>query len=199
MQNLSEKEIISLINLLNSEQSKEDGNKTKENSSTIESLNRENISERTLPIVITNSSVIVEKSETNDKESIKKDENTTINLDLKKSDINNFTELEKNSKNNTTEIINDDNTQKFTETIKSTNKEKRQIYNKDYEGEIKNEDVFLKAYKNCKLLVGERFLRMGDQDPEKIRKCVFEELQKLESYDGEYTKLLDNSKIIRKL
>lgn len=45
----------------------------------------------------------------------------------------------------------------------------------------------------------DRFLRMGIQNPEKIRKCVLDELRKAETVDGEYTKFLDNSKFIRKL
>ncbi|XP_043471831.1 uncharacterized protein DDB_G0288805-like [Leptopilina heterotoma] len=198
------KSVNTANNITNTEQTIEDKN----SSSTTEYSIKENtdnliqnISERTLPIL---NSTVEKLEKNNNEETTKIDGNATINLNSNTNDSENknCTELEKNQKNltNLTEIITSDTEKSATNTTIQENKEKRQSQNENNsEDNIKNEEVFLKAFKNCELLVGERFLRMGIQNPEKIRKCVFDELKKAETFNGEYTKFLDNSKFIRKL
>ena len=57
--------------------------------------------------------------------------------------------------------------------------------------------AFLTAYGKCKLLVGKHFVRIADLNVDQTTDCVMTELKKLESYDKEFTKYLDNEEIVR--
>lgn len=60
------------------------------------------------------------------------------------------------------------------------------------------DEVFLRAYENCKLLRDNHFLRVAGSNPKEIKDCVVKELRKSETYPNEFVKYLNNKEIVRK-